>query len=72
MLPAAACLLLLLEVLGAALQQPGQLLKEGGALGDQRLASVDPVLERGLGWECAAWVLNVALELGLDALYAVC
>lgn len=73
MLPAAArLLLLLLEVLRAALQQPGQLLQQGGALGSQRLASADPTLERGLGREGAAWVLAVALEVGLDALDAVC
>ncbi len=53
-LPAAACLFLLLEVLRAALMQPGQLLQEGGALGSQRLASADPTLERRLRWEGAA------------------
>lgn len=71
-LPAAARLLLLLQVLGAALQQPGQLLQEGGALGGQRLASADPTLERGLRREAAAWVLTVALEVGFYALNAVC
>lgn len=70
MLPAAARLLLLLEVLWAALMQPGQLLQEGGALGSQRLASANPTLERCLGREAAAWVLT--LQVGLDALDADC
>lgn len=71
MLPAAAGLLLLLEVLRAALQQPGQLLQEGGTLGSQLLSFGDPTLERGLRREGAVCVLTVALEVGLDALDAV-
>jgi len=70
-LPAAAGHLLLLQVLRTALQQPGQLLQEGGALGSQRLASADPTLEGGLGWEGAAFVLTVALEVGLNGLDAI-
>ena len=70
-LPAAARLLFLLKVLRAALQQPGQLLEERCALNSQHLASADPALERGLGRDATAWVLTVALEVGLDVLYTV-
>lgn len=68
-LPAAAGLLLLLEVLRAALMQPHQLLQEGGALGGQRLTSADPRLQRRLGREAAGWVL--VLRAGLHTLDGV-
>lgn len=67
-LPVAACILLLLEVLQAALMQPGQLLQEGGALGSQPLASADPILKRCLGREAATGILP--LQMVLDALDA--
>lgn len=71
-LPAAGCLLLLLKVFWAALMQPGQLLQEGGALDNQRLAFTDPIVKGRLGREAAACVLTVALQLSLDILDAVC
>lgn len=71
-LPTAPPLLLLLEVLGAALQQPGQLLQEGGALSGQRLAPAHPLSEGGLGGQGAAGGLTVALQVGLKALNTVC
>lgn len=71
-LPAAARLLLLLQVLRAALVEPAELLQEGGDLSSQLLASAHPTLQGVLRGEGAAWTLILTLEVNLDTLNAVC
>lgn len=67
-LPTAVLLLLLLEVLRTALQEPGQLLEDSGALHYQGLASANPTLERGLWGQGTAWILIGLLNMGLKSL----
>lgn len=71
-LPAAACLFLLLGIHWAALKQPDQLLQDGGALDGECLASADPVLQSFLWRQTAARILDVSLQVGFDTLDVIC